>query len=122
MSSLAETTRPRAESFVDKAEWGETGSHSGGGAPERKAVLRGESRPDLIRDEVLGEIFSDSARLRPDHPAIIDGASRTRPAVIPPSPMPRSRLARAPSPAASRIAESAPATSSDSGWRGDPTC
>ena len=76
MSSLAETTRPRAESFVDKAEWGETGSHSGGGAPERKAVLRGESRPDLIRDEVLGEIFSDSARLRPDHPAIIDGASR----------------------------------------------
>ncbi|WP_244478892.1 Pls/PosA family non-ribosomal peptide synthetase [Methylobacterium sp. Leaf106] len=76
MSSLAETTRPRAESLVDKAERGEIGSHSGAGAPERKAVLRGESRPDLIRDEVLGEIFSDSARLRPDHPAIVDGASR----------------------------------------------
>ncbi len=39
------------------------------------AVLYGDRRPDLIRDEVLGEIFLASAKARPDHPCLIDGAS-----------------------------------------------
>ena len=121
MSSLAETTRPRAESFVDKAEWGETGSHSGGGAPERKAVLRGESRPDLIRDEVLGEIFSDSARLRqtiPPHRRREPGRGR------PSSAFSYAEVEARAGAIARGLAHrgSAPATSSDSGWRGDPTC
>lgn len=45
-------------------------------APETRAVLRGAARPDLLRDEVLAEVFRDSARRRPDHPALIDGAGR----------------------------------------------
>ena len=43
--------------------------------PTGAAVLRGPVRPDLIRDEVLAEIFRESARARPDHPALIDAAS-----------------------------------------------
>ncbi|KQT82993.1 Pls/PosA family non-ribosomal peptide synthetase [Methylobacterium sp. Leaf466] len=39
-----------------------------------RAVLHGEARPDLIRDEVLAEIFLASARARPGHPALVDGA------------------------------------------------
>lgn len=58
MSSLAETTRPVSV------------------ASAKRAVLRGESRPDLIRDEVLAEIFLSSARARPDHPALIDGSRK----------------------------------------------
>lgn len=65
MSSLAETTRPRADTRRPEAALS-------------VAVLRGDVRPDLIRDEVLGEIFSASAASRPDHPALIDGA-RTNP-------------------------------------------
>ena len=33
-------------------------------------VLRGARRPDLVRDEVLAEIFCSSAATRPDHPAL----------------------------------------------------
>src|SRR3954452_9994720 len=41
-----------------------------------KAVLYGEVRENLIRDEVLAEIFTTTARARPDHPAMIFGAER----------------------------------------------
>ncbi|WP_375410248.1 Pls/PosA family non-ribosomal peptide synthetase, partial [uncultured Methylobacterium sp.] len=58
MSSLAEKTRPPAV------------------ARREAAILRGPSRPDLIRDEVLAEIFLASAGARPDHPALVDGARR----------------------------------------------
>jgi non-ribosomal peptide synthetase-like protein len=58
MSSLAEKTRPGAHALPDRA------------------VLRGASRPDLIRDEVLAEIFSETAQSRADHPALVDGAGR----------------------------------------------
>ena len=34
-------------------------------------VLRGSVRPDLVRDEVLAEIFAATAAARPDHPALI---------------------------------------------------
>ena len=62
MSDLAEKTRsgPAAEARERPAD----------GA----AVLRGAHRPDLIRDEVLAEIFLASARARPEHPCLIDGA------------------------------------------------
>ncbi|ACA19646.1 amino acid adenylation domain protein [Methylobacterium sp. 4-46] len=40
-----------------------------------RAVLRGAARPDLLRDEVLAELFRDTARRRGGHPALIDGAS-----------------------------------------------
>jgi len=38
------------------------------------AVLHGEVRPDLIRDELLGEIFSASARAFPTRPCMTSGA------------------------------------------------
>ncbi|MEE7475204.1 Pls/PosA family non-ribosomal peptide synthetase [Methylobacterium hispanicum] len=65
MSSLAEGIRPETD---------------GGEADRRarsagRAVLRGPVRPDLIRDEVLPEIFRKTARLRGAHPALIDGAT-----------------------------------------------
>src|SRR4051794_38670436 len=41
-----------------------------------KAVLYGEVRENLIRDEVLAEIFTTTARAWPDHPAMIFGAER----------------------------------------------
>jgi len=37
------------------------------------AILLGEKRPDLLRDEVLGEIFSATVAARGAHPALIDG-------------------------------------------------
>jgi non-ribosomal peptide synthetase-like protein len=40
------------------------------------AVLRGASRPDLIRDEVLAEIFAASAAARPGHQVMICGSTR----------------------------------------------
>ena len=58
MSSLAEKARLEAERRGTAA----------------RAVLKGEARPDLIRDEVLAEIFRETVRARPDHPALIDGA------------------------------------------------
>jgi len=38
-----------------------------------KAVLRGSSRPDLLRNECLPDILSETARRRPAHPALIWG-------------------------------------------------
>lgn len=40
------------------------------------AVVLGESRPDLIRDEVLGEIFAASVAARGAHPALADAARK----------------------------------------------
>ena len=40
------------------------------------AGLAGEVRPDLLRDEVLAEIFSASARENPDRVALIFGERR----------------------------------------------
>ncbi len=37
------------------------------------AVLRGPSRPDLLRDECLADILTATARRRPGHPALIWG-------------------------------------------------
>ncbi|TXN41450.1 hypothetical protein FV228_32180, partial [Methylobacterium sp. WL18] len=55
-----------------------TRSGPAAGAHERPAggaaVLRGAHRPDLIRDEVLAEIFLNSAQARPEHPCLVDGA------------------------------------------------
>ncbi|KQP73429.1 peptide synthetase [Methylobacterium sp. Leaf111] len=72
MTSLAETTRPRA------AARGPQDTRPSTDAAGPRAVLRGAVRPDLIRDETLGEIFRASAAARPDHPALVDGA-RTGP-------------------------------------------
>jgi non-ribosomal peptide synthetase-like protein len=36
-------------------------------------ILRGPSRPDLLRDECLCDILLATARRRPNHPALIDG-------------------------------------------------
>lgn len=43
-------------------------------ASTRGSILLGPARPDLIRDEVLGEIFAETARRRPDHVAMKDGS------------------------------------------------
>ncbi|KUL94039.1 peptide synthetase [Bosea sp. WAO] len=40
------------------------------------AMLAGEKLPELIRDEVLAEIFAATVASRPDHPAMISGARR----------------------------------------------
>ena len=62
MSDVAEKTRP--------------GPAAGEPAPlgNAAAILRGDHRPDLIRDEVLAEIFLHSAATRPGHPCLVDGA------------------------------------------------
>ena len=65
MTSLAETTRPRAATRGPQ----ETSASREAAGP--RAVLRGESRPDLVRDETLSEIFRASARARGDHPALV---------------------------------------------------
>ncbi len=62
MSDLAEKSRPAAAA-------------PGARPADGGAVLYGESRPDLIRDEVLAEVFLASAKARPDHPCLIDGAT-----------------------------------------------
>lgn len=36
-------------------------------------ILRGPARPDLLRDECLGDILSMTAGRAPEHPALIDG-------------------------------------------------
>ncbi|KAB1069523.1 Pls/PosA family non-ribosomal peptide synthetase [Methylobacterium planeticum] len=66
MSSLAEMTRPKVQPAADARP-----------EPEGlvgKAFLRGPVQPELIRDEVLPEIFLATAAARPDHPALIDGS------------------------------------------------
>lgn len=40
------------------------------------AMLAGDKRPDLLRDEVLAEIFAASVSARPDHIAMISGERR----------------------------------------------
>lgn len=40
------------------------------------AMLAGEKRPDLLRDEVLAEIFAATVAERPDHAALTDGTRR----------------------------------------------
>lgn len=40
------------------------------------AMLAGETSPELLRDEVLAEIFAATAAARPDHTALTDGARR----------------------------------------------
>lgn len=40
------------------------------------AMLAGEKSPELLRDEVLAEIFAATAAARPDHTALTDGARR----------------------------------------------
>ena len=43
---------------------------------ENAGVLRGESRPDLIRDECLPDIFKETAMRRSGHPAIISNGMK----------------------------------------------
>ena len=45
-------------------------------AAREAAILRGDIRDDLMRDEVLAEIFAATARARPDHPALVFGETR----------------------------------------------
>ncbi|MDX3810066.1 MAG: non-ribosomal peptide synthetase, partial [Bosea sp. (in: a-proteobacteria)] len=40
------------------------------------AMLAGEKRPELLRDEVLAEIFAATVAARPDHIALTDGVRR----------------------------------------------
>ena len=40
------------------------------------AMMAGEKRPDLLRDEVLGEILAATVELRGGHPALVDGTRR----------------------------------------------
>ncbi|MCT4495747.1 Pls/PosA family non-ribosomal peptide synthetase [Bosea minatitlanensis] len=40
------------------------------------AMLAGEKRPELLRDEVLAEIFAATVAARPDHAALTDGVRR----------------------------------------------
>ncbi|MGL4976288.1 MAG: AMP-binding protein, partial [Bosea sp. (in: a-proteobacteria)] len=39
----------------------------------KPAILIGESRPDLLQDEVLAEIFASTVKARGDHVALTDG-------------------------------------------------
>lgn len=41
-----------------------------------RSILRGRKDPSLLRDELLPEIVSDSARARPEHIAIVFGGTR----------------------------------------------
>ncbi|KRD96218.1 peptide synthetase [Bosea sp. Root381] len=45
-------------------------------AAKSLAMMAGEKRPDLLRDEVLGEIFAATATARGAHPALVEGAQR----------------------------------------------
>ena len=45
-------------------------------AAGRKAVLRGAARPDLLRDELLSEIFEATVQLKPDALCLIAGAQK----------------------------------------------
>ncbi len=37
------------------------------------SIVRGDDRPDLLRDEVLADLFEATAAERPDHPALVFG-------------------------------------------------
>ncbi|PZO01248.1 MAG: peptide synthetase [Hyphomicrobiales bacterium] len=45
-------------------------------AADSLAMLAGERRPDLLRDEVLGEIFAATVAERATHPALVDATRR----------------------------------------------
>ncbi|HEX8164727.1 MAG TPA: amino acid adenylation domain-containing protein, partial [Beijerinckiaceae bacterium] len=45
-------------------------------AAEAVAILKGDIRDDLLRDEVLTDLFAATARARPGHPAIVFGDER----------------------------------------------
>ena len=47
-------------------------------AEPRPTVLRGAQRPDLVRDEVLLEIFTASAKAHAEKPAFLGLGRRTR--------------------------------------------
>ena len=82
--------------------------------PALAGVLRGPVIPDLVRDEVLAEIFSATAQARPDHPAMVSrGATLTYAEVeATANAIGRGLNARA----------SAPATWSACGWRAASSC
>ncbi len=44
--------------------------------PTVVAMMAGEKRPDLLRDEVLGEILAATVQTRGGHPALVDGTRR----------------------------------------------
>lgn len=44
-----------------------------GGARFATSILRGPVRDDLLRDEVLADLFAATARARADHPALVSG-------------------------------------------------
>ncbi|WP_376986150.1 Pls/PosA family non-ribosomal peptide synthetase [Bosea sp. R86505] len=44
--------------------------------PTVVAMMAGEKRPDLLRDEVLGEILAATVERRGGHPALVDGTRR----------------------------------------------
>jgi len=46
---------------------------TGPAAAKSLAMMAGEKRPDLLRDEVLGEIFAATVAVRGAHPALVDG-------------------------------------------------
>jgi non-ribosomal peptide synthetase-like protein len=45
-------------------------------AAQEAAILRGDLRDDLLRDEVLPDLFAATARARPDHPALVSEDQR----------------------------------------------
>ncbi len=46
---------------------------TGQASPTVVAMMAGEKRPDLLRDEVLGEILAATVQARGGHPALVDG-------------------------------------------------
>ncbi|OYW98253.1 MAG: peptide synthetase, partial [Bosea sp. 32-68-6] len=49
---------------------------TGQASPTVVAMMAGEKRPDLLRDEVLGEILAATVQARGGHPALVDGTRR----------------------------------------------
>ncbi|MDP3257776.1 Pls/PosA family non-ribosomal peptide synthetase [Bosea sp. (in: a-proteobacteria)] len=45
-------------------------------SPTVVAMMAGDKRPELLRDEVLGEILAATVELRGGHPALVDGGRR----------------------------------------------
>ena len=84
-------------------------------AAREAAILRGDIRDDLIRDEVLADLFAATARARPDHPALVFGETRHSYGEV-------DARSDAIAARADRSAASARATSSACGCRAAPTC
>jgi non-ribosomal peptide synthetase component F len=49
---------------------------TGQASPTVVAMMAGEKRPELLRDEVLGEILAATVQARGGHPALVDGTRR----------------------------------------------